>query len=79
MDMVADVMERWDRVAGGPLCIPPGRPFPVAEDEDEEEEFLEDEGFEGDEDFADEDEDFLDDEEEELEDEEEFDEEDEEL
>lgn len=45
-------------------------------DEDEDEEFLEDEGFSEDEDFADEDEDFLDDEEEGTEEDEDFDEED---
>lgn len=68
--------DTWEM--GGVRPAGPGTVI-VAEDDDEDEEFLEDEEFGDDEDFADEDEDFLDDEEEEVEEGESFDEDDEDL
>ncbi len=67
LDMQCET-NRWWEVGGGAgtaVLTAPRGPVLAAEDEDEDEEFLEDEGFTEDEDFADEDEDFLDDEEEE--------------
>jgi hypothetical protein len=79
--MQGETHKWWERDGGmgtGVLVEERG-PVMRDEDDDEDEEFLEDEGFGDDEDFADEDEDFLDDDEEEVEEGEDFDDDDDDL